>query len=367
MGLIDDTASPENLKELVNHRSVAAIPFASRYRLIDFPLSNMVNSGIRNVGIFTQTKNRSLLEHVGSGQDWDLSGKRDGLFILPPMFEQSDHYKRLGDVDYYHKHRDYIAFSRQEYILITNTRSIYNFDLNGINNFYFENFADIVMVYTKKQGGDSKFITLMDINPTSKKVEDIMVNTVNPKDDNVFCNILFMRKSLFLDIVDSCVSRGFNDLIKDGIIPRLKKLRVLGYQYKGFYGEVNDPMTYYKLNKELLDPDRMKYLFNGQTTILTRVQNEPPAKYCESSDVSNSLIANGCLIEGTVENSILFRGVKVEKGAVVKDSIIMQKGVIGRNSTIENTILDKNVVISPNTQIISPSNYPFVIERRSQV
>lgn len=327
----------------------------------------MVNSGIRNVGIFTQMKNRSLLEHVGSGQDWDLSGKRDGLFILPPMFEQRDHYKRLGDVDFYHKHRDYIAFSRQDYILITNTRSIYNFDLKGVYDFYFKNFADIVMVYTNKQVSSNNFATLMDIDPTSHKVEDIAVNPVKPLGEEVFCNILFMRKSLFLDLVDNCVSRGFNDLIKDGIIPRLPHLRVLGYQYKGFYGEINDPLSYYNLNKELLNPDKMKFLFNEKNAILTRVQNEPPARYCEGSEVSNSLIANGCLIEGFVENSVLFRGVKVEKGAVVKNSIIMQKGLVGHNSAIENTILDKNVCISPCTHITSPINYPLVIERRSQV
>lgn len=151
IGLIDDTSIGESLKELVKNRSIAALPFGGRYRLIDFPLSNMVSSGIRNVGIFTQNKSRSLIEHVGSGQEWDLSGKRDGLFILPPMFEQLDHYERLGDVDYYDKHRDYFTFSRQNYVLITNTKSIYNLNLNNIPDFYFTNSADIVMVYTKKQ------------------------------------------------------------------------------------------------------------------------------------------------------------------------------------------------------------------------
>ncbi len=368
MGIINDTCLSEDLKDLTSHRSAAAIPFGGRYRLVDFPLSNMTNSGIRNVGIFTQFKNRSLLEHLGSGEEWDLSSKRDGLFILPPMFEESNYYKNLGDVDYYHKHLDYIRFSRQKYVLIAATNIVCNIDLKKMYQTLMEKGADVVLAFNQRETKyNPKNHTILSLD--GEKVIDIVIKPEKKLSevDNLFLEIMLIKKDLFIDIINNCVSRGYNNLLRDGIIPRLKELNILAHKHHGFSGKIHNTCSYYNLSQKLLDSKIWKQLFLGASPILTRVQNEPPAKYCLGSKVKNSLIANGCVVEGTVINSILFRGVTVKKGAVIKDSIVMQKGVIGEGSWIENAILDKNIIVNDNVNIVSPPNYPMVIERRSSV
>jgi glucose-1-phosphate adenylyltransferase len=193
IGLINDTTGNENLKELLKHRSVAAIPFGGRYRLIDFPLSNMVNSGIKNVGLFTHLKSRSLLEHLGTGKDWNLGTKKDGLFILPPAFEQGEIFEKFGDVDYFNKHRDYIEVSDQKYVIVSNSNCIYNLDFNLIRKFYFDSYADIVLVYKKGNDFQSKNQTILEIDNSSQRVIDIAVNPYKGG-ENIYCNIFFMRK-----------------------------------------------------------------------------------------------------------------------------------------------------------------------------
>lgn len=368
MGIINDTITSDNLKDLTSHRSLAAIPFGGRYRLVDFPLSSMVNSGIRNIGIVTQSKNRSLLEHVESGADWDLNSKKDGLFILPPTFERGSYYKNLGDVDYYQNHLDYISFSSQNHVLIANANIIYNMDLNKVWEFYQKESADIVLVH-QEQDLQDKFNaanhTLLKLE--NHKVVDVAVNPHKKISNNLYLGIMLIKKDLLLELIDYCISRGLDDLLKDGIIPKINELKILGYKYEGFWGKIHSTCSYYKYSKKLLESSTWNEIFRKPHSVLTRVQNEPPAKYGHGSKVRNSLIANGCIIEGTVENSILFRGVIVEKGATVKDSIIMQKGVIGEGAIIENAILDKNIVLNQKTKIISPKDYPTVIERRTKM
>jgi glucose-1-phosphate adenylyltransferase len=362
IGLINDTMNADELKDLTKHRSFGSIPFGGRYRLIDFTLSNMANSGIDNIGIFTHIKSRSLLDHLGTGKNWNISR----LYLLPPVIDYGENLEKFGDVYYFNKHKDYIEKSKEKYILLANSNCIYNLDFNLVKKFFFDSLADIVMVYKKGGGTKGEKIINLDVDISSKRIVDIAVQP-NDSTGDLCCQVIFMRKEMFLGLVDYCVSRGLKDFIKDGIIPRLKTFRVMAYEYKGFYGQVNSLLNYYRLNKALLEREVWDELFNRDNPILTKVQHEPPAKYLEGSSVENSLIANGCIIEGKVINSILFRGVKVKKGSVIKDSIIMQKGVIGKNVVIENTILDKEVQINDDIKVISPFNYPIVIERKTEI
>ncbi|SES91340.1 glucose-1-phosphate adenylyltransferase subunit GlgD [Anaerobranca gottschalkii] len=362
IGLINDTMNADELKDLTKHRSFGSIPFGGRYRLIDFTLSNMANSGINNIGIFTQIKSRSLLDHLGTGKNWNLNH----LYILPPIINTGESLEKFGDVDYFSKHKDYIEKSKEKYILLANSNCIYNLDLNLVKKFFFDSLADIVMVYKRGDGTKGEKIINLDVDLSSKRIVDIAVQSNNSTGD-LYCHVIFMRKEMFLGLVDYCVSRGLKDFIKDGIIPRLRTFRVMAYEYKGFYGQVNNLLNYYRLNKALLEREVWDELFIKNNPILTKVQHEPPAKYLEGSSVDNSLVANGCIIEGKVINSILFRGVKVKKGSVIKDSIVMQKGVIGEKAVIENTILDKEVQINNDVKIISPLNYPIVIERKTKI
>lgn len=362
IGIINDTMNADELKDLTKHRSFGSIPFGGRYRLIDFTLSNMANSGINNIGIFTQIKSRSLLDHLGTGKNWNLNH----LYILPPVVKSGENLENFGDVDYFSKHIDFLEKSKEKYVLLANSNCIYNLDFNLVKNFFFDSLADIVMVYKRVEKTKGEKVINLDVDFSSKRIIDIAVEPNNSTSD-LYCNIIFMRKEMFLGLIDYCVSRGLKDFIKDGIIPRLKTFRVMAYEYNGFYGQVKTLLNYYNLNKALLEKEVWDELFNKNNPILTKVQHEPPAKYVEGNFVDNSLIANGCVIEGKVINSILFRGVKVKKGSVIKDSIVMQKGIIGENAVIENTILDKEVQVNNDVKVISPLNYPIVIERKTEI
>jgi glucose-1-phosphate adenylyltransferase len=367
MGIINDTKTKQHLKELTFYRSTAVVPFAGRYRMIDFVLSNMANSGIENVGIFTQSNNRSLLDHVDSGKEWDLLRKRDGLFILPPTFRYDQFGQSLGDVDHYNNHMDYLKRSRQKYVLISNSNIVYNMNYEKVLSHYKEKNADIVIIYKKDMGFQdlSRFLTLE--TDEDCRILDLAVGKEKRISNKVGLEIAFMKKDLFIDILNDCVSRGYRDFTKDGIIKNVMKYKMYGYHHKGYASKMDSILSYYKHSMDLLKPEVYKELFYECGLIYTKVNDEPPVKYMENSNVQNCLVANGCVIQGTVSNSILARGVRIHKNAVVKNSIIMQKCEIKENALVENVILDKEVIISKSRQLRGEINYPIVIEKKAVV
>lgn len=368
MGIINDTDIRQKLKDLTRVRSTAAVPFGGRYRIIDFVLSNMTNSGIKNIGILTQSYNRSLLDHVDSGKEWDLLSKRDGLFVLPPIFRYDQFTGNLGDVDHYYNHMDYLTRSRQQYILISNSNVIYNMDYREVQKCYEEKKADIVIVYKNIRPEDEnshRVLSLLIDN--NGQIRDMAASKENRLSPAVALETAFMKKSLFMQIIDDCIARGYRDFTKDGLIKNIDRYNVFGYEHKGFAGKIDSIDTYYRHSMDLLKPEIWKELFFKHGNIYTKVKDEPPVKYLASAEVSNSLLANGCNIAGTVENSILGRGVTVHAGAVVRNAIVMQKGQIHRGSTVENAILDKDVVVTPGKQLRGERDYPLVIEKQAVI
>ncbi|SDY79897.1 glucose-1-phosphate adenylyltransferase subunit GlgD [Tindallia californiensis] len=368
VGIINDTDIKQKLKDLTKARSTAAVPFGGRYRVIDFVLSNMANSGIKNVGIFTQSNNRSLLDHVDSGKEWNLLSKRDGLFILPPIFGYDQFTGNLGDIDHYYNHMDYLNRSRQEYVLISNSNIIYNMDYNGIEAFFHKKKADIVIVYRNQAENEKTnyrvLSLLLDNNERVHDMADARDKTLSPA---VGLEIAFMKKSLFMQLIDDCIARGYRDFTKDALIKNLEKYKVFAYEHKGYAGKIDSIKTYYSHSMDLLDPKVWEDVFLRHGTISTKVKDEPPAKYQESAEVTNSLMANGCHIAGRVENSILSRGVAVHKNARVRNSIIMQKGQIHEGAVVENAILDKDVVVTAGKQIVGDPEYPVVVEKKALI
>ncbi|MEN1762099.1 glucose-1-phosphate adenylyltransferase subunit GlgD [Anoxynatronum sibiricum] len=368
MGIINDTDIEQKLKDLTRVRSTAAVPFGGRYRIIDFVLSNMANAGIKNIGILTQSYNRSLLDHVDSGKEWDLLSKRDGLFILPPIFRYDQFTGNLGDVDHYYNHMDYFTRSRQQYVLISSSNVIYNMDYRHIQQLYEEKQADIVLVYKNADTEENNnFRVLSLLIDNNGRIRDMAASREKKLSPAVALEIAFMKKTLFMQMIDDCIARGYRDFTKDGLIKNLEKYRIFGYEHQGFAAKIDSIHTYYRHSMGLLNPEVWKELFFRHGSIYTKVKDEPPVKYQASAMVSNSLLANGCHIAGTVENSILGRGVTVHPGAVVRDSIIMQKGQIHRGAVVENAILDKDVVITPGKQIRGEKEYPLVVEKQAVI
>lgn len=363
MGIINLYESEAAIQELTAHRPLAAVPFAGRYRLIDFVLSSMVNSGIQNVGILLTHKSRSLMDHLRSGKEWDLARKRDGLFILPSGNVQGAG-KGHGDVESFQQHLDYIEKSRQQYALVCGSHFICNMNYRKVLQYHENTGADITLVYQEQDlsRDDFRGCTVLE-TAGDGRVTDLAVNPARPGSSKVSMTMYLLRKELLIDLISGCYARGGADFLKDGIIKNLALLNVYGYQYSGFAARIHSVSSYYRHNMELLRPEKWQELFAKAGLIYTKVKDAAPAKYKEQAQVSNAMVANGCVIEGSVENSVLFRDVKIHKGACVRNSIIMQKCEIGENALIENAICDKEVVITTGKWLKGDQSYPLVIEK----
>ena len=367
MGIINLNDGQELLPELTKGRPLAAIPFGGRYRMIDFILSNMVNSGIQNVGILVQDKYRALMDHLRSGKEWDLARKRDGLFILPPGISQYLGGGYRGNIEKFYNNLDYIESSRQQYVLIAGSHIICNLTYRKAFKFHQDVGADITLLYKEYLGDEElKQYGIIDCQGNGR-VTDFAINSSRPLSRKVFLEMYIMKKDLLVDLIKDCQARGGLDFIKDIIIKNIGTLKIYGYPYKGYVARVDSVKSYYQHNMELLKPEKWQELFFKAGLVYTKVKDEAPVKYKENARVSNAMIGNGCIIEGRVENSILFRGVTVHKGAYIKDSIVMQKCDIAENSVIENVICDKNVRITRGKWLKGETNYPLVIEKGSVI
>jgi len=366
LGLINLHENEELLKELTRQRPLGAVPFGGRYRLIDFVLSNMVNSGIINVGIIVKHKYRSIMDHLRSGKEWDLARKRDGLFILPPP--DQTHYANSiykGDLEYFHTHVDFLERSTQEYVIVAGSHTIYNTDYREAFRYHLEKQADITILYKDEQPAPGMQFSLATVLTVGEdgRVTDIHVATGRIASGSVCLETYIMRKDLLLQIIEVCIARGEYDFVKEGIVKRMDQYRVFGFPFTGYMAKINSVQAYFRANMDLLHPEIWQDLYLKSGPVYTKVKDEPPANYRDQVAVSNVLAANGCVIEGRVENSVLFRSVRVHRGAYVNNCIIMQKCEIGPNAVLENVICDKDVKISAAKRMIGDKNYVMVIEK----
>ncbi len=368
MGIVNLNENEDKIKELTYCRPVASIPFAGRYRLIDFVLSNMINSGIVNVGVFTQNKFRSLQDHLGNGKAWDLDRKNDGLFLNLPMFNYYTLGIYRGDIDNFKNHISYIHMGKQSKVIISSSYMTCNIDYRKVAEFFEETEADITLVYhhTKKCADDFHACQTIKVDEDGN-VQGMHMNNGRIDECDVFLEMYVMKKSLLIDLIHTSVSRGDVDTLMEAVQKTIGKLKVNAYKFEGIVACINSIQSYYRNSMELLDTENAKDLFNEERPIYTKVKDEPPVLYMETAEVSNSLIANGCIIEGTVENSIIFRRVHIGKGTSIKNSVIMNNCIIEDDAILRNVILDKNVLISAGKQIKGDPNYPIVIEKDARV
>jgi glucose-1-phosphate adenylyltransferase len=367
MGIINLNAGQDLLKELTLGRPLAALPFGGRYRLIDFILSNMVNSGMQNVGILVQDKYRALMDHLRSGKEWDLARKRDGLFILPPSPNSCSSGGCRGNVENFYNNLDYIESSRQEYMLIAGSHIVCNLNYRKVFKFHQDMGADVTILYKEYEMEDElSQYTVLDCQPDGRIVDmGSKFNTTSSR--KVSMEMYIIEKSLLVNLIKDCQARGGWDFVKDILIKNVGRLKLYGYLYKGYAARIDSIKNYYRHNMDLLRPEKWEELFFKSGLVYTKVKDEAPVKYKENARAFNTMVANGCIIEGRVENSILFRGVKVRKGAYVKDSIIMQKCEIAENAIIENVICDKNVCITQGKWLKGEKNYPLVVAKGTVV
>lgn len=368
MGIINLSEQEENIKEITGHRPIAAIPIAGRYRVIDFTLSNMVNGGITNVGIFTQGKARAIMDHVGTGGYWDLDRKRGGLSILNPVINTQDVVQRRGDIESFKNHLDFLYMSREKYVLISRSYMLSNVDFEPAFEFHKKSGADITILYKHMENSVRRFINCDTVNlDENNNVLGIGKNLGKRKYYDISMEMYMMKKELLIDIIEEGVHRGDGDYLKQCLFNRIQELNVNAYLYEGYLSCINSIDNYYLTNMELLNPEKSRELFNKNGIIYTKIKDEPSTLYSDTAHVTNSLISNGCIIEGTVENCVVGRGVKIKKGAIVRNSIIMQNADIDETANLNYAILDKNVVISKKKMLFGHEGNPFVIRKNATI
>lgn len=361
LGLIFSNMHDGTINDLTKERTMGSVLFGGRYRLIDFPLSNMVNSGIDEVGVITKSNYQSLLDHLGSGREWDLASKNGGLHLLPPFSHVSSGMYR-GRLEALYGVWDFIKTSGADYVVLSDCDVVANIDYSKIVDAHISSGADITAVYAKDVVSveQAQKATVFGINDDGRVV-DVLVSPHLSGACNISLNMFVLSKEFLKNIVLEANSRGLVSFEKDILQARTHDYKIMAYRFDGYFSRICSMDTFYKANMNLLNTENRNKLFIANKPIYTKVRDNPPAKFAIGAKVKNSLIGDGCIIEGTVENSILFRGVKIGKGAVVKNCILMQDTNIGAKCEVNCVISDKNVVVGDMRMLTGSENYPLYI------
>lgn len=364
MGILYAYVHEERVRELTANRVMASVPFGGRYRLVDFPLSNMVNSGINEVGVITEENYQSLMDHLGSGKAWDLSRKRDGLALLPPFGAETT--RTEGKVASLASIQRFIKNSRAEYVLLSDCDTVANIDFRDVFGFHIEKQADITVIYRHGKSPDTDKNVVYTVDPEGS-VRDILIKRGSDDDCNYGIGMYLIGREKLLELVDDCMSRNLCDFDRDLLQRNLHGMKVCGYEFTGAAYTITSFASYFNANMALMDPMVRGQLFQAKRPIYTKVRDDMPARYGLGSVVTNSLVADGCIIDGEVENCILFRGVKVKKGAKLKNCVIMQDTVIGEDTRLDYVVADKEVVFDSGRTMMGYQSYPVYVGKGSKV
>ncbi len=366
-GLIYTGEANLQLRELTYSRSVAAVPFAGRYRCIDFILSNLVNTGILNVGVIAQKNYHSLMDHLGSGKEWDLHRKRDGLFILPPFVTRENTGIYNGTVDAIRSVMGYVRRSQQRYVVLTGSHIIYNTTYTDMIARHIKTGADITIMYNDVTTFDpaDQFDDLRLTLDEKGRVYDLQIDPYRPLTPSQSCDVFVMEKTLLEYLIEEAAAHALTDFVRDILVKNVSTLKLFGYRYEGYVARMNSLSSYFSHNMAVLDRGVRSDLFHPQHPIYTKVKDEAPATYGPDARVSNSLVADGCIVEGSIENCVLFRGVHVGAGSVLRDCIIMQASDVRENCSLDHVILDKGVTVRAGRKLAGYDSFPVIIRKGS--
>ncbi len=372
-GIIFTNLHDKNVPELTRLRTMASVPYACRYRLIDFALSNMVNSGIQSVNVITHYNYQSLMDHLGSGKDWDLARRKGGIKLLPPYMTAyansqnalyNSRMEAMKSVNY--------SLSRftSDYVVLSDCDVICNINLNDMIDDHIKNGADITMAVKRVLLSREAAMRNVIIDSDDGRITDVNAYPTNVTGyRDISLNIWVINREYLQSVVLDGIAHGYTSFSRDVLSRNASRRNYRVYRYEGYFANISSMEDYYHHSMELLgDPTIRRMIFNVKNRpIYTKIRNSVPTKYSASSVVKNSLIADGCVIDGTVENSILFRGVKVGKGTVVKNSILFQDTVTGENAFLNCVISDKNVVIRDGRMLSGHETLPFFIEKGKMI
>ena len=372
-GIIFTNIHDNNIPELTRLRTIGSVPFACRYRFIDFTLSNMVNSNIYNIDVITHYNYRSLMDHIGSGKDWDLARRSGGLKILPPHMTagsggNEEYQTRLESLKSVSAAIGHIS---DEYVVLSDCDVICNVDFSDMIEYHRKTGADITLAVKRVSltRETAKYNTIYRSDDDGKITDVELYPTDFEGEADIALNMLVMKTSYLQQIVADSIAHNYSSMTKDIIARNIGRMDYRVYKYDGYFACITSLEDYFKYSMELISDKNMREsLFNVKNRpVYTKVRNSTPAYYAPSSSVKNSLVADGCVIEGTVENSIIFRGAKVGKNATVRNSIIMQDSIISDGAFLNYVITDKNTVIRDGRMLAGAEVQPFYVSKGKMI
>lgn len=354
---------------MTTKRASAGMPVAGKYRAIDFTLSNMIASNITRVGVLTQYNPRSLIDHLGSGKEWDLDRKHGGLMLLQPYMDIHSSYWYRGTADAIHQNMTFLRRSEEDYVLVTSGDHIYNFNFSELFNYHFAKGSDITFMYKSLDDTykpcEYGILQVDDEN----RIYSFEEKPTNPVGNKASLGVYFMNKYMLMDMLYNTVpqAEGY-DFLLDVLIPNMQRLRYFGYEFTGYWRNIKKGIQeYYDVNMSLLDRKVRQELFYDGVTIHTKIKDLPPPKCTGTAFVKNSIVADGCVISGRVLNSVISRGVKVKAGALVENSILLQDTIVEEGSTVKFSILDKECLVRSERRIIGRKEDILVFEKGSVI
>ena len=372
LGVIFPNSYDGLVPELVKERLMASIPFASRYRLVDFVISSMARAGIDNISLIARENYLSLMDHLGSGREWDLARKNGGLNVIPPYAQKAIKVYN-GRVEALESIKSFLVSQKEKYVVMSDANVVANINYGEVIAAHKKSGADVTVVYRKQEipenfkkplGTNHDLYYTLDVE--GNRVTQLFVNSKRDGEVNFSMNIYVIDRELLIRLIDEAYVLGFTCFERDVLAPQIDMLDIQGYCYDGYVAFIHDMKSYFDENMRLLEADNLDALF-GPGPVWTKIRDDNPTRYIKGAKVSNVMAADGCVIEGEVENSVLFRGVKVAKGAKVKNCVLMQDTVVGEGANLEYVITDKDVTITSGKSLVGTDSFQVFVAKKQTV
>ena len=362
MGLI--FTNDASLGELTNKRTMASLPFGGRYRQVDFALSNLTSAGIRHIGIISRHNYQSLMNHIGDGEEWGLELEQGGLeFLTPYATSVTDNYR--GKLESLHTAMDSLRYPVDDYVVMIDSAVLSNIDLNKVIAAHVASGKDVTVVTKAGIANGVKQLDLALKLDEKGEVADMAVDYVAPADYVASMDIFVMNKKFLLDKTEELIARNYYHMDRDLVLGGWQKgeVSVNVYQFEGVALYNESVAEYFANSLSLINKDVRADLFGANHPVYTKVRDRVPSYYGEDCEIEDCLVADGCMLEGEAEHSVLFRQVTICKGAEVEDCVIMNDTTVGEGAELKYVILDKDVTVRPGAKLIGTPNAPIIIKR----
>ncbi|MBN2221073.1 MAG: glucose-1-phosphate adenylyltransferase subunit GlgD [Vallitaleaceae bacterium] len=366
LGIILAGGKNERLKELTHNRALAAMPIAGSYRAVDFALSNMTNSGVSKVAVVTQYNSRSLIEHLSSSKWWDFGRKHGGLYVFTPFITHDNSMWYRGTADAVYQNLSYLKNSHEPYTIIAQGDGICKIDFNKVLEYHVNHRADITIVCKEINDENLGRFGLVSVDDDNRIV-DFEEKPIEATGNLVSTGIYILRRRLLIELIEAAHKEERYDFVNDIIIRYRKQKNIVAYVHENYWRSIASLDSYYKANMEFLQKELRDQFFKDSPSILSKVEDEPPAKFNQGTRVSNSLCSSGCIVNGFVEDSMLFRKVFVGKNTVIKNSIILNGTYIGENCLIENCIVDSRSTVPDGSVHRGEASEPKIVVNQEHI